>query len=339
MRSLLEHTVSTPAMGRYFDSRRAPQDWQMYRIPTQIATIEAVGEAMPMAKDTLNELRLWLLQSKHTQSWTDALTACRAVECLLEGFHSAGMDYASGPDSNGGHNGSGPGMVPARMELTFANGRRTELLDAISNMNGTLTIDPFVQMGYVKATLGTGELKSAPRRLEVVPSAAGIEQQPAFGAVYLQSWQKSKDAAKANSGIGVEATLWVETDTPKEHTATAWRPLTDKATLHVGNRLKVRYVINAGRDMDFVSLKDGRAACMEPEDNLSGYDWRTGCYREVGDASTTLFFLHLGKGEHVVELTYSIERSGTWSSAPIEAQCQYAPEIMGRGRAYSLVVE
>lgn len=322
MRSLLEHTVATPAMGRYFDSGRAPQDWQMYRIPTQIAAIEAVGEAMPEATDTINELRLWLMQSKHTQSWSDALTACRAVECLLEG---GALNV--------------PAAIPAKMELTFANGRRTELMDAISNMNGTLAIDPFVEMGYVKATLGSEELKAAPRSLKIVPSAAAIEQQTAFGAVYLQSWQKSKDITKANSGIGVEASLWVETDTPQEHTATAWCPLDDKTLLHVGDRLKVRYVISASRDLDFVGLKDGRAACMEPQDNLSGYDWRMGCYREVGDASTTLFFNHLSKGEHVVELIYNVDRSGTYSSAAIEAQCQYAPEITGRAAAYSLKVE
>lgn len=337
MRSLLEHTVATPTMGRYFDSRRAPQDWQMYRIPTQIAAIEAVGETMPMAKDTLNELRLWLLQSKHTQSWADALTACRAVECLLEGPNSVGENFASLPHGNGKYN--GPSSVPAKMELAFANGHKTELMDASSNKDGELAIDPFIQMGYVKATLGSEELTSAPRRLMIVPSAAAIEQQTAFGAVYLQSWQRSKDIAKANSGIGVEATLWVETDTPQEHTATAWRPLTAKTSLRVGDRLKVRYVITAGRDLDFVSLKDGHAACMEPEDNLSGYDWRTGSYREVGDASTTLFFLHLSKGEHVVELIYSIDRSGAYSSATIEAQCQYAPEIIGRAKAYSLVIK
>lgn len=321
MRSLLEHTVSTETMGRYFDSERAPLGWSMYRIPTQIAAIEAVAKAMPQAADTLRQLRLWLLQSKHTQSWADPLVACRAVECLLSDGALAS-----------------PTAVPNKLEITMANGSRTDLLSAKATPNETLTIDPFVQMGYVNATIDADGLKSAPVSLKIEPSAASVEQQTAFGAVYLQNWVKTTDIGQSNSGITLTSTLWIETDTPQEKNASQWTPLRPDTKLHKGDRLKIRYEITTTRDLDFVGVKDGRAACLEPAETLSGYDWRSGAYREVEDAGTTYFFQHLSKGTHVVEAVYAIDRSGTYTSASASAQCQYAPELCGRAKAYTLTI-
>ena len=321
MRSLLEHTVSTESMGRYFDSDRAPLGWSMYRIPTQIAAIEAVKKAMPQAADTLRQLRLWLMQSKHTQSWADPLVACRAVECLLEDGALAS-----------------PTAVPNKLEITMANGSRTDLLSPKATTNEALTIDPFVQMGYVNATIDADGLKSAPVSLKIEPSAASIEQQTAFGAVYLQNWVKATDIEQSNSGITLRSSLWIETDTPQEKNATQWTPMRPDTKLHKGDRLKIRYEITTTRDLDFVGIKDGRAACLEPVEPLSGYDWRTGAYREVEDAGTTYFFQHLSKGTHVVETVYAIDRSGTYSSASATAQCQYAPELCGRAKAYTLTI-
>lgn len=322
MKSLLEHTVSAPAMGRYFDSRRAPVGWSMYRIPTQIAAIEAIERTMPEAVDTLKQMRLWLLQSKHTQSWDEPLVACRAVECLLSGGALAS-----------------PTAVPADLTLTLNNGRKQDLMDAANMKDGEVVIDPFVEMGYVKAKVKADALSSAPKSLIVKPSAAVIEQQAAFGAVYLQQWTKDTDIRKSASVIDVESSLWIERNAPEEKDGAQWQPYNGRTPLHKGERIKVRFRLSTSRDLDFVSLKDGRAACMEPEDNLSGYDWRAGAYREVEDASTTFFFHHLSKGTHVVEVTYSIDRSGTYRSAPTQAQCQYAPELFGKSAIYSLTVE
>ena len=96
----------------------------------------------------------------------------------------------------------------------------------------------------------------------------------------------------------------------------------------MGDKVKVRITITADRDYDFVQVEDKRAACLEPVDQVSGYQW--GCYLETKDNVTNYFFDHLSKGTHVVETEYYVDRSGNYTSGIATVQCAYSPEFCGR---------
>ncbi len=91
LESLVEHTVETPEMGRYFDTRRAFSGWSSYRIPTQTFAIEALDRvadpSAPVAGVTvpnlIGQMKLWLLQSKRTQEWRTSLATTDALFTLL----------------------------------------------------------------------------------------------------------------------------------------------------------------------------------------------------------------------------------------------------------------
>ena len=91
LQSVVEHTVSSPEMGRYFDTDRAFGGWSSYRIPTQTFAIEALqrlATQMPKIDGTANaqlvdELKLWLLQSKRTQVWNTSRATTDAAYALL----------------------------------------------------------------------------------------------------------------------------------------------------------------------------------------------------------------------------------------------------------------
>lgn len=306
MRSLMEYTVSKPEMGRYFDGRRAPSSSSMYRIPTQIAAIEAIANITPNEKTTLAEMKLWLMQSKHTQEWNNPLAASRAIQCIL----STGMLNA-------------PTALPAQMRLTTAKHLTIDL-------NDIATINPFIQMGYQKATLSAAELGSAPQSVTLQQSAATIEQPLSYGAVYLKNYLPSNKIKSQGSELTLTMQMFRET-------AGKWVAINTKTMLHKGDRIMVRYTIDATRDMDFVALNDGRAACMEPADNTSGYAF--GSYRSVEDDGTTWYFDHLSKGTHTIEAQYDIDRSGTFQTACPQVQCQYAPEFTARAQNITLTVE
>ena len=89
-----------------------------------------------------------------------------------------------------------------------------------------------------------------------------------------------------------------------------------KKTLHVGDKLTVRLVVRAGRDMDFIRVEDVKAACMEPADRLSGYRMRRGFsyYQVNNDASTEFFIDRLRKGTHVIEYTVYIDKAGIYQA-------------------------
>ncbi len=83
--SIKQYTVMKPGLGRYFDTARARYSWFDYRIPTQTAAIEAIKNVTPEDKTTLDEMRLWLLQSKHTQAWDTPVNSVNAVYAFLDG--------------------------------------------------------------------------------------------------------------------------------------------------------------------------------------------------------------------------------------------------------------
>ncbi len=83
--SIKQYTVMKPGIGRYFDTSRALYSWFDYRIPTQTAAIEAIKNVTPEDKTTLDEMRLWLLQSKHTQAWDTPVNSVNAVYAFLDG--------------------------------------------------------------------------------------------------------------------------------------------------------------------------------------------------------------------------------------------------------------
>ncbi len=80
--------------------------------------------------------------------------------------------------------------------------------------------------------------------------------------------------------------------------------------------------------MDFVQLKDQRAACLEPVEVLSGYRnvGDVGCYVAVKDASTDFFFDTLNKGTYVLEYSYRVDRAGSYETGIATIQSAYAPE-------------
>lgn len=89
LRSLIEHTVSTDEMGRYFDTERAFGSWTSYKIPTQTMAIESLDEIAEIdgknAQKLQDEMKLWLLQSKRTQKWESNRASADATYALLHG--------------------------------------------------------------------------------------------------------------------------------------------------------------------------------------------------------------------------------------------------------------
>jgi uncharacterized protein YfaS (alpha-2-macroglobulin family) len=119
------------------------------------------------------------------------------------------------------------------------------------------------------------------------------------------------------------------------------KPLAEGTSLQVGDRLKVRLTVTADRDMDFIQVTDGRAACMEPADALSGYRWTDGMgyYQETKDASTSFYLDKMRKGTHVLEYEVYVTSSGRYVQGIATARSVYAPEFGGHGGGGSLMVK
>ena len=287
--SIKEYTVTTPEMGRYFDTSKALYAWNGYRIPTQVAAMEAIQQ-IEKDETMLNEMKHWLLKQKQVQCWSTPLATADALYALLSdgmALKETGKMEAKGTD--------------IRLET------------------------PDDGLGYIRQ-IWTGKAAEE-KTLTVSQTGKGA----GWGAVYTQ-YLEEMDKIQSFEGDGLKVS--------REYIYKG-KTLKRKATLHVGDRLTVRLTFRTDRDMDFVSLKDERAACMEPVQQLSGYVWKDGLgyYRVPGDASTSFFMDHLRKGTYVIEYEVYIDRAGTYQAGTANNQSVYAPEFGSHTKGEVLQVE
>ena len=146
-----------------------------------------------------------------------------------------------------------------------------------------------------------------------------------WGAVYAEFKQPISEIGFMESGIKVRRVI-----VPAESDS--------KGNAQVGEKVKVTLIITADRDYDFVQITDKRAACLEPVNQLSGYQWGIGCYVSPRDHATNFYFDRLSKGKHIVEMEYYVDRKGDYQSGTCIAECTYSPEFGGRTETYELKV-
>lgn len=82
LRSVMEYSVVSEEMGRYFDTTKAPYSWFSYKIPTEVMAIEAITR-LGKDKDTVEEMKHWLLKQKQTQVWNMPIATVDAIYALL----------------------------------------------------------------------------------------------------------------------------------------------------------------------------------------------------------------------------------------------------------------
>lgn len=148
-----------------------------------------------------------------------------------------------------------------------------------------------------------------------------------WGAVYAEFKQPISEIGSMESGIKVRRVI-----VPAESQGKG------KAQAKVGEKVKVTLLITADRDYDFVQITDKRAACLEPVNQKSGYQWGIGCYVSPRDHATNFYFDRLSKGMHIVEMEYYVDRKGDYQSGTCTAECTYSPEFGGRTETYELKV-
>ena len=192
--------------------------------------------------------------------------------------------------------------------------------NAVLKLDGKLLPMPqdSTTLGYVK-TEKTGKAS--------VLSIDKKSEYTSWGAVYAEFKQPISEIGSMESGIKVRRVI-----VPAESEGKG------KAQAKVGEKVKVTLIITADRDYDFVQITDKRAACLEPVNQKSGYQWGIGCYVSPRDHATNFYFDRLSKGKHIVEMEYYVDRKGDYQSGTCTAECTYSPEFGGRTETYELRV-
>ena len=180
-------------------------------------------------------------------------------------------------------------------------------------------------LGYTRKTYT--EKNAEIQNVQIQKEGAGI----GWGAVYAQCFETMK-AVKGHQGKGMQI---------ERNYILNGQPIDKHTILRKGDALTIRLQVKVDRDMDFVMIKDERAACMEPADQMSGYHWQKGTasYRVNKDSSTEFFIDKLRKGNHVFEYKVFVDRTGKYQAGTASIQTVYAPEFTAHSEGASLRVE
>ena len=247
-----------------------------------------------------DRMKQWLLNQKRTQNWESVPATLNAIYALL----LTGSDWLN--DNN---------------TCTVDWGGKTYS-----------TAEGETATGYLKVVLDEKEISSERNSISIRKEG----NTPAWGAVYEQYFENINKVDKQKGVLNVEKKLFIESNSG---TGLQIQPVTD-GKLRIGDKVVVRLTIRTDREMDYVFLKDLRAGCFEPADQISGTKFRDGVmyYQSPTDVSENFFFNRLPAGTFVIEYPIYVTRTGEYAGGISTIQCLYAPEFVSHTESEKLTV-
>ena len=313
LKSLKENSITNEELGMYWKTNTSSWYWYQAPIETQALMIEAFSEAGKSFQNekentsVVDHLKIWLLKNKQTNKWeTTKATADAIYALLLQGSNWLAVDKT--------------------VEVTIGQEKITETtLKDVKVEAGT---------GYYKLNWSGTEIQPEQATVTLSKKGEGI----AWGGLYWQYFEDLDKITAAETPLKLRKKIFLKKNTEKGEEITE---INSNTKLNIGDLVRVRIELRSDRDMEFVHLKDMRAAGFEPINVLSRYKWQDGLgyYQSTKDAATNFFFDFLPKGIYVFEYDLRVNNSGDMSHGISTIQSMYAPEFSSHSRGIRVKVE
>ncbi|MDP4266534.1 MAG: alpha-2-macroglobulin family protein [Bacteroidota bacterium] len=303
IKSLRENAINNEELGMYWkEMSNSGYFWYQAPVETASLLIEAFDEVANDQK-AVEDIKTWLLIQKQTQDWkTTKATADACYAILKKGTNL---------------------LVNDKLVDITVGGQK-------------LSYDK-------KAEAGTGYFKTSYTASEIKPQMANItitkkDEGLAWGAAYWQYFEQLDKITPHETPLKITKKLFVEINTPE---GPVIKPVNEQTPIKTGDKVKVRIEIRSDRDMEYIHMKDMRAAGFEPINVLSGYKYQNGLgyYESTTDVATNFFFNYLPKGTYVFEYPLRAFQKGYFSNGITTIQCFYAPEFTSHSEGIKLDIE
>lgn len=313
--SVLENAVEDSIRGMYWKDRTTCF-WHPSPIEHQSAIMLMTAELNQQnktvkAEKAFNEMRTWLLLNKQTNNWGTTIATADACYALL----------------------ARPESLTVNTAVTIQLGNTVLTSDAQKQQAGS---------GYFKQRIDGAQVTPAMGNITVTTQSSGNTGNTAaisYGAVYWQYFEDmDKITVSAANPLSLSKKWFIERQTGNGPVLDA---ITSASQVKVGDKVVIQVVLKSDRDMDYVHVKDMRAATMEPDNVLSSYKWQDGLgyYEATKDASTNFFIDHLRKGTYVFNYPVHITHTGTFTAGIATAECMYAPEFNSHSEGIKIAVK
>ncbi len=292
-------------MGMFWKKAGYGYFWYEAPIERQALLIEAFN-TITHDTESVEKMQLWLLKQKQTQSWPTTKSTTEAIYALL--LNNTQLENTNGVKLTMG-------------DWTYTEGSGTEQAEA-----GT---------GYIKKCWKGDDVTADMSTIKIEKQTSG----PAWGGLYWQYLENLDKVEHSMDGnFSIQKQLYKVEIGERGEMLTA---ITEQSPMKAGDKVRVRVEIRVDRDMEYVHLKDMRAACFEPTNVLSGYRHQDGLwyYECTKDASTNFFIDYLPKGTYVFEYTLVATMTGTYSNGLTTIQCMYAPEFTSHSEGTRVTVK
>ena len=191
------------------------------------------------------------------------------------------------------------------------------------------------ETGYVKLSWKPKEINSDFADISIENN----NTQPVMGGVYWQYFEDlDRISSSHDSPLAVTKGLYLkQVDANGEKLV----PITSETPISIGDVVTVRLKLTAKDDMEYVHLKDLRAAGFEPMDVLSKYKWQDGLgyYQATGDVATDFFFDRMSKGSYIFQYDLRANNSGSFSNGFAKIQSMYAPQFGGNSEGKRVTIK
>jgi len=310
IKSLKENSINNEELGMYWKEwTTGGYYWYQAPIESQAMMIEAFTD-IDKNTNTINDLKTWLLKQKQTQNWKTTRATAEACYALLLG---------------------GTNWLIEEKEVAINLGNTIIKSSDDKTEAGT---------GYFKKRIDGESVNPGMGNISITLKSAGTQSPTSggWGAVYWQYFEDLDKITFAATPLKLTKQLFIEKNTDK---GPALEALADGGLLKVGDKVKVRIELRVDRDMEYVHMKDMRAACMEPVNVISEYKYQGGLgyYETTKDASTNFFFGWLARGTYVFEYPMFVTHNGNFSNGITTIQCMYAPEFTSHSEGIRVSVE
>lgn len=306
LKSLAENSITSDELGMYWKSNTASWYWYKAPIETQALLIEAFSE-IENKTETIDNLKIWLLKNKQTNNWETTKATADAVYALL----LQGSEWLS---------------VTEAVDVTVGDESISpEELENVKVEAGT---------GYYKTSWNGNDVKPKQAKVTLSKKGKGI----AWGALYWQYFEDLDKITLAKTPLKLQKKLFLKKNTDRGEEILE---ITKDTKLNVGDLVKVRIELLSDRDMEFLHLKDMRAAGFEPINVFSQYKWQEslGYYESTKDAATNFFIDYLPKGVYVFEYDLRINNAGNMSNGITTIQSMYAPEFSSHSEGIRVKID
>ncbi len=303
--SLKQNSISNEELGMYWKANETG-GWYWYQAPveTQALLIEAFHEVANDNK-SVDEMKVWLLKQKQTTSWKSTKATAEACYALL----LQGKDWTKSDK-----------LVEVKMN--------NQVIDPVK-LNAT--VEPGT--GYYKVKWTGDNIKPEMAKIELKKTDKG----PAYGAVYWQYFEDLDKISGATTALQLSKKLFKVENTNEGKKLTE---ITEQTPLQVGDEVKVRVELRADRNLEYVHMKDMRAAGFEPVNVLSQYKYQDGLgyYESTKDVATHFFMDWMNKGVYVFEYSVSATIAGNFSNGITLIESMYAPEFKSHSKGERVTI-